>query len=489
MTVNVVELSNEILDLISDRSRNRHPHHFKDDIPSTVGVTPKRTPIALMGGMPNYQFFPIADIDIKLRTKPFDDNKIVDFKVPIINDGTSATLDVRTALQYSDSIGLAPLRDQIHQFVERVVRPAYNGWDVITTLGGSDGILKTFDLLVDPGDVILFEEFTFTPVLNMLKEKGGIAVPITLKSLFPKETTLEAEFDYYDEIENLLSNWKTLKPDLKFPKALYTIPNGHNPLGVSQSLEHKKKIYNLAEKYNFIIIEDEPYSYLNYTPYSEDVDNNLTNDDYIKSLRPSFETFDISARVIRIETLSKIFAPGMRLGFIVAHKDFVKYYGNLSECTTKSPNGYSQIILNNAIIAYGGVEGWIHWITQVRNEYLKRKNAFVRALINTDAYKKGLISPIDPACGMFVSVIVNVEKHKDFVDSDESYRDLMNKFFLKGYENGVTFVLGQAMSVKYSFSASRSNFVRASISYVADESVLEDAAQRFSDAALEFFDT
>ncbi len=280
-----------------------------------------------------------------------------------------------------------------------------------------------------------------------------------------------------------------MKPDLKFPKALYTIPNGHNPLGVSQSLEHKKKIYNLAEKYNFIIIEDEPYSYLNYTPYSEDVDNNLTNDDYIKSLRPSFETFDISARVIRIETLSKIFAPGMRLGFIVAHKDFVKYYGNLSECTTKSPNGYSQIILNNAIIAYGGVEGWIHWITQVRNEYLKRKNAFVRALINTDAYKKGLISPIDPACGMFVSVIVNVEKHKDFVDSDESYRDLMNKFFLKGYENGVTFVLGHAMSVKYSFSASRSNFVRASISYVADASVLEDAAQRFSDAALEFFDT
>lgn len=471
-----------LLELVSERAKARVPHDFWHDVPKVENPHPQ--PIQLIGGLPNYEFFPVTSADVHLRETPFESSDGTTFKAVGVSADTDR-IDIKTSLQYSNVEGLEPLINQIRQFVQRVVRPKSDTWDVQCTLGGADGIAKTFDIFVNPGDTVLFEEFTFVPVKGTLIERGGIPVPIPLKRLTDEDE--QQPFHYHEELKHLLENWSTLKPGLAKPKALYTIPNGHNPLGLAQSLDHKKKIYELAEQHNFIIIEDEPYSYLNFDRYDDpNTSYTLTNDEFINSLNPSYTTLDTSGRVIRVETFSKIFAPGMRLGYVVANKNFLSFYRGSAAVLTRSPNGYSQMFLNNTIIQLGGIEGWIHWITKVRNEYLKRKNIYVSSLVSSRAYKKGYLRPIDPNCGMFVSVVINVEKHKKF--KGDNYHELMDLFYIKSVQSGVLVVLGRNMSIDKELSASRSNFVRTAISFVDTHDILKEAVSRLSEATINFFE-
>jgi aromatic amino acid aminotransferase II len=474
-----------LLHHLSDRALARKPSYFWENVPKVENPHP--APIQLIGGLPNYKFFPVTSSDVHLRTTPFQDstpeNTFTAIDVITTDSNINDKLDFKSALQYSSQDGFDVLRDQIRNFVKRVVKPNYENWNVVCTLGGADGISKSFDILINPGDTVLFEEFTFTPVLNSLNERGGIAIPIKLENIFKNN-----EFDYYDELKYLLENWEILKPNLKRPKVLYTIPNGHNPLGLAQSLNHKKKIYQLAELYDFIILEDEPYSYLNFDKFDNlNTNFNLTNDEFINSLNPSYMTIDNSnGRVIRVETFSKIYAPGMRLGYIVCHENFIPHFSHAAEVISRSPSGLSQIYLNNTIIHLGGIEGWIHWITQVRNEYLKRKNIYVSTLINSNSFKKGYLKPIDPNCGMFVSIIINIEKHSKF--NGNNYNELMDLFYIKSVENGVMVVLGRNMSVDKEFSLKRSNFLRTAICFTDTHEILQEAAKRIDISVIKFFE-
>lgn len=466
-------------DFVSTRSKNRNFKHFWINVPKVDN--PHEAPIQLIGGMPNHNFFPVKAANVDLREKPFCENAASTFQIETIpSDPTK--LGIKDALQYSDDGGLEPLREQIRQIVKRVVNPVSDNWDVICTHGGCDGIYKTFDIIINPGEVVLFEEFTFTPVLNFLSEKGGIPIPIKLEKCF----TPNPSFDYVDELEHLLDNWSDIYPNLPKPKLLYTIPNGHNPLGLAQSFEHKLRVYDLATKHNFMILEDEPYGYLNFTKYDQEPNFELTNDEFLKSITPSYLTIDNVGRVIRSETFSKVYSPGLRLGFNVMNKSFIQKFVDASQACNRGASGYSQLFVNNTINHLGGVEGWIHWIIQVRNEYLQRKNTFVTALQESEAHNKGYLRAIDPDCGMFVTVIINLDKHKLF--ADKNYNNLMDSVYIAAAETGFLAVLGRNMSVNESFSTERSNFLRCAISFASTHEMLIEAAQRLSFSLIKLFE-
>ncbi|VEU22074.1 DEKNAAC103082 [Brettanomyces naardenensis] len=466
--------------LIAKRIRNRTHSQFWQSIDPPPGVKYHEKPISLVGGMPNHGFFPVTKLDVHLASRPFafDSGSIATVPGQTTNE---SELDLQTALQYANSEGQPQLLNVAKSFVKRVVKPALDDWDVSMTLGGADGIGKCFNTLLNPGDSVLFEEFTFNPILNGCREYGGTPVPIKLSKVLADGTL--GRMDYADELEDMLSNWSKRYPKLGKPKALYTIPNGHNPLGVALSLDQKKRIYALAEKYDFFIIEDEPYAYLNFSPASEKANYELTNDEFIASLHPSYTTLDKSGRVARVETFSKIFAPGSRLGYVTAHPQFIRYIMTCNDILTRAPSGLSQAVVNNTIVRLGGLEGWIHWITLVRNEYLRRKNAMIKAFQETDAFKKGYISPIDPSCGMFISLKINLpEERKTETIS------LMEKYFVKCRVEGVISVLGGNMAVDKEYSKERANFVRIAICYPEDASVLVEAANRFGRAAVDLFE-
>lgn len=501
MTVTVFEHDH----LLSERAKARSFLHFSqgptDGAPE--GFKPHPKPLALHWGMPNPGFFPIDLIDVNLVDYPFQKslslpttNASVESLIPQgKSTGRSVTIakkeddadiiDISRGLQYSEVEGLPQLRQFARDFIKRTHAPAYSDWDVIITTGAGDGLNKSADLILDPEDVILIEEFTFSPFLSNVKANGGIAVPLKL-NLDAESGPLGLDIDY---LQNLLENWSELKPGLKKPKAIYTIPTGQNPTGVTQPVELRRKVYDLAVKHDFIILEDDPYGYLALPKYSKPegllrLGQFLEIDEYLEShLTPSYLTLDTTGRVVRIETFSKLFAPGLRLGFIVAQKRAIDVIGKYAALVTRSPSGTSQLIVQNVIQKkFGGVDGWIEWILKMRVTYAHRRDVLLLQFYESDAYKKGYLDVIDPLAGMFALVIIKFPEGT--TDADAKTKLLNWKFVAFG----VGVVPGANMAVDKDFSAERSNFYRITFAPANDDEELTEAGQRFVGAVEEFFE-
>lgn len=490
--------------LIAEKALARKRVHFWEggSVEPPKGYKAHEKPLDMGGGMPNVGFFPIDAIDITVPEFPFQnqvykhtnnslealskDIKGLEIKSSHqihIEERTKKadSIDIATGLQYSWPKGLPPLVKFCKDFITRTHKPAFEDWDVILNTGASDGIMKCFDAVLNPGDTILIEEFTFTPSLMSVKENGATAVPVKLDVASDSEG-IDLEF-----LTNLLENWDTLKPGLRKPKALYTIPTGQNPTGLTQSLEFRKKIYALAEAHDFIIIEDDPYGYLTLPPYKEPsdtvaLDEFLTIDEYIKNhLTPSYLEIDTKGRVIRIETFSKLFAPGLRLGFLVGHKRLIEVINNYSMIVTKFPSGLAQTIVSNIFEQrFGGVEGWLQWVLRIRDVYVHRKDLTMYQLKSSTAYEKGWIDVIDPKAGMFISVALKFPEGTDI----PSKLDLLRWKF-SAY--GVSAVPGINMAVDKEFSVSRGAFYRITFVQMNTDAEVIEASKRFAEAIDDFF--
>ena len=159
------------------------------------------------------------------------------------------------------------------------------------------------------GDTILAEAYSFSSSLYAAEAQGVNVFPVPLD-----------EFGIIPEkLESIMDNWN---PETPKPKLLYTIPTGQNPTGSSLSDDRKAKIYRIAQKHNFIIIEDEPYYFLQMEPYVKDASARekktySSHDEFIQSLAKSFISLDTDGRVVRLDSFSKVLTPGTRLGWIV----------------------------------------------------------------------------------------------------------------------------------------------------------------------------
>lgn len=501
--------------LISKRASAREVSHFTKESSEgkPEGFTPHKEPLSLLWGMPNNGFFPVDSLEVTLVDYPFQKS----LALPVTNasleslalNGSdsgaqtatpplsvvkntfvterhakdrSKTIDLTQGLQYSETNGMPQLVKFTRDFMNRVHKPKFEDWDTIITTGAGDGLNKAAEVLLDIDDVVLIEEFTFTPFLQNVEQAGGIPVPIKLNIT---NGSNGIDLDY---LKDLLENWSTLKPDLKKPKALYTIATGQNPTGLTQTLEFRKEIYALAEKYDFAIIEDDPYGYLSLPAYRPpqgifQLKEFLTVDEYIADhLVPSYLTIDTTGRVIRIETFSKLFAPGLRLGFMVAHKDFINAISNYQQVVTRFPSGPSQIIVNNVIQnQLGGVDGWLQWILKMRITYTHRRDVLFYAIADSEAYRKKYIELVDPKAGMFLAVVIKFPENTDILAKIK----LLN-WKLKNF--GVGAVLGLNMAVDAEFSKERANFLRLTYAFADNDDELREAGKRLAAAIADFFE-
>lgn len=508
--------------LISNRAKSRSRTHFAlvnlKDAPE--GFVPHENPLVLDGGMPNAGFFPLESIQLNVVDYPFQkslqlpvgntslenlsisngsNGTLVDEWLKVAGDNPSKNrviipkkldnpnvIDLSRGLQYSEVEGIPQLLKFTRDLIKRAHAPQYDEWTTVLSGGAGDGLNKAADAFLDEGDVILIEEFTFTPFLQNVNNSGAIPVPIKL-DLDPtpgKSKGIDLEY-----LTDLLENWDERKPELKGkkPKALYTIASGQNPTGFTQDLEFRKKVYALAEKHDFAIIEDDPYGYLTLPPYVKPeglhkLNDFLTIEDYLKDhLVPSYLTVDTSGRVLRIETFSKLFAPGLRLGFLVGHKDVIGAVANYANVVTRSSSGTSQLIVNNVIEqSFGGVDGWLNWVLKMRLTYTNRRNVLLHGLYTLKAYEAGYIDLIDPRAGMFVSVIVNFPEGTDVLKKI----DLLQWKF-RAY--GVRVVSGIKMAIDKDFSLERGNFYRLTFAPASNDEELAEGAKRFADAVYDFF--
>ncbi|XP_077866065.1 kynurenine/alpha-aminoadipate aminotransferase, mitochondrial-like, partial [Saccoglossus kowalevskii] len=132
--------------------------------------------------------------------------------------------------------------------------------DLIITTGSQDGLCKTFEMLVSPGDNILMETPTYPGTLAVVKPLGCNILDIETDGEGLKPNHLRHIMSRWDPKDTRKS--KEEVPDI--PRILYTIPNGGNPTGTGISAIRRQEIYQIAQKYNLLIVEDDPYYYLQF---------------------------------------------------------------------------------------------------------------------------------------------------------------------------------------------------------------------------------
>lgn len=190
-------------------------------------------------------------------------------------------------LQYGISEGNTQLRDTLKSYLKEELDIISEDDELIIVSGAQqvmDIAAKTF---LNEGDTLICEAPSFVGALNTFRSYNVELVGVTV----------EKDGMNMDELEEKLK----ANPNTKL---IYTIPNFQNPSGVTMSLEKRKKLYELAKKYSVMIVEDNPYGDLRYS--GEDV--------------ACIKSFDTDGIVIYSGSFSKVVAPGIRVGFMVANK-------------------------------------------------------------------------------------------------------------------------------------------------------------------------
>ncbi|XP_066488997.1 kynurenine/alpha-aminoadipate aminotransferase, mitochondrial-like [Tiliqua scincoides] len=373
--------------------------------------------IMLSGGLPNADYFPMKTASVTL------------FDGTTIEIGESM---MKRALQYSKAEGVDELLSwvedlqlKLHNPPTAKYAPEKGQMKVVITSGSQDALSKVFHMLTDPGDNVLIDEPNYTGSVLALQPMGCnlIKVPSDQHGMIP------------EALNEILSQWKmdnVHKLNTRTPKFLYTVPNGGNPSGSALTAERKKEIYKLASKYNFLIIEDDPYYFLQFE----------------KTKVPSFLSMDVDGRVIRCDTFSKTISPGMRIGFLTGPAPLIDKVIQHTQVSTGQPSTFSQILLVQLFNKWGQ-KGFLEHVARVEAFYKKQRDTMVAA---AEKRLKDLAEWYVPNAGMFLWI-----KIKGVSDTYQMIKE-------KALERGVSFVPGCAFMFE---STQPCPYVRASFSYAS----------------------
>lgn len=250
-----------------------------------------------------------------------------------------------TALQYGSGQGDETLREQILEVMRLEGIDAHPD-DVVVTTGSQQALDLVTRLFIDPGDVVVAEAPSYVGALGVFRayEADVVHVPLDAHGLVP------------EALEQTLAELSRQGRRVKF---LYTIPNFHNPAGVTLSLERRPRILEIAGRYGVLVIEDNPYGLLGF------------DGDPLPAMRST----DADG-VIYLGSFSKTFAPGYRVGWAVAPHAVREKLVLASESAILCPSNASQL----AISGYLATCDWKGQVKAFRELYRERRDAMIGAL-------------------------------------------------------------------------------------------------------------
>ncbi|XP_006906381.1 kynurenine/alpha-aminoadipate aminotransferase, mitochondrial isoform X2 [Pteropus alecto] len=323
--------------------------------------------ISLATGSPNPSMFPF-----KTAVITTEDGKTIQFDEQMM----------KRALQYSQTAGIPELLSWLKQLQVKLHNPptihypsSQGQMDICVTSGSQDGLNKVFEMTINRGDNVLLNEPIYSGTLNALLPLGCNIINVCS--------------DEYGIIPNslkeILSKWKpedSKNPKKNTPKFLYTIPNGNNPTGNSLTSDRKKEIYELARKYDFLIIEDDPYYFLQFN----------------KPWAPTFLSMDVDGRVIRTDSFSKILSSGLRIGFVTGPKTLIERIVLHMQVATLHTSTFTQLLVAQLLYQWGE-EGFLAHVDRVIDFYRNQKDAL---LVAAEKWLSGLAEWHVPTAGMFI---------------------------------------------------------------------------------------
>lgn len=286
----------------------------------------------------------------------FPTERIAEISAELLRD------DPILALQYNITEGYTPLRDFLKQWLAS--KNCYNSDfdDVIVTSGGQQANELSCKVLLNEGDTLLCESPCFIGSLNAFRSYN-----VNLCGVDMDDDGINLE-----KLENALKTQKNVK-------MLYVIPNFQNPTGRTMSLEKRKTVYELACKYDFIILEDDPYGELRFA--GENV--------------PTIKSFDTEGRVIYSSTFSKILSSGFRTGFVSAPAPIIQKIVVCKQVSDVHSNIWAQVVAHRFMTTVNLDEHFAGL-----REIYRKKCELMCSYIDNDFSEK--ISYIRPQGGLFV---------------------------------------------------------------------------------------
>ncbi|KAF5364252.1 hypothetical protein D9756_000658 [Leucocoprinus leucothites] len=420
--------------------------------------------IVLAGGLPHPDLFPFEEISANVYSPdifPLRSSKKSSFPSWIVNlfsrKGSNGwaklkirkypkdpgELNLAQLLQYGLSSGLPDLQKLLEEFVERVYRPAYGNWKILIHTGNTDGWVRAAMTLCDPGDAFLTSEWTYPSAVAAASPLGLRAVPVPM----------DGEGMRSDALFTLLATWDKGVRGSPRPRVMYTVPTGQNPTGATMDVHRKNEIYDICVRFDVIIVEDDPYYFLQEGPYTPPQNRvartELSNEAFLASLVPSYLSIDYQGRVVRLDSFSKTIAPGCRLGWFTCNALFAERFERQGETSTQAPSGLSQGLVT-ALLLNWKFEGYVRWLRGLGTQYRERRDLCIdlfaeffklkprspgingtpydgylkpRSLHSFDYWtekfvdvpnESPVISFVPPTSGMFLWLQINFKSHPSF---------------------------------------------------------------------------
>ncbi|KAJ5711697.1 aromatic aminotransferase Aro8 [Penicillium malachiteum] len=380
----------------------------------TAGTELNADVISLATGRPSPEYFPFLKMSLDF---PHERDFAGDSPDRILSETigkydikmNKASYDLAISLNYGYSAGSEQLIRFFTEHVDVVHNPPYSDW-------------QTF---CNRGDYIITEAYTYSAALEAARPFGSRSIGVEID----EEGMAPAPLDH------LLSDWDVSKRGASKPFLLYIIPTGQNPTGTNQSLQRRKDIYAVAEKHDLYIIEDEPYYFLQFqtgkseayaisdqSPRSE----SESVEAFLSNLIPSYLSLDVSGRALRLDSTSKILAPGLRCSWMTGSADIISRFLYLHDATIVSPSGLSQLALHTLLDGVWGHEGFMKWLLYLRYEYTQRRNITLEAC--EKHLPRNICSWSAPEAGMFHWIKVEWRLHSlavAYPNSDHEAGDIV----------------------------------------------------------------
>lgn len=380
---------------MNNKFSKRNQYIKASEIRELLKLTEKPEIISFAGGLPAPELFPVEEM-----------KKVCD--AVLLESGPKC-------MQYSTTEGYIPLREYIVKRMEALDIKA-SVEDILITSGSQQGLDLTGKVFIDEGDTIICESPTYLAAVNVFK---------SFNARF-KEIPMDEDGMIMEELECALKENK----DAKF---IYTIPDYQNPTGRTMSLERRKKMVELANRYDIIIIEDNPYGELRFEG---------------KPL-PTLKSFDTEGRVVYLSTFSKILCPGFRIAWVCASEEILSKYISFKQNTDLHTSIFTQMITEKFVNMYD-IDKHIEKIKKV---YKTRRDLMVNTIEETFPKNTKWTNP----CG---GLFLWVELPKDI-----NAREVA----LKSLENNVAFVPGGSFFP----NGNGENTMRLNFSNMQEEKIVE----------------
>ncbi len=293
-----------------------------------MAITERPEVISLAGGLPDTSTFP-PELFAKVTAQ------------------MAATVTAR-ALQSAPTEGLSATKEVIAEVMAAEGTDGIDPDDVLVTTGGQQVIDLVCKTLVDPGDVIIAEAPTYPGAVPAFSAYQADVVQIDLDEDGMKIDLLEETLD-------------RLEAEGRRPKFIYTIPNFHNPGGVTMSLPRRQRLVSIARERELLVLEDNPYGLLRYEGEA----------------LPTLRSLDGGDFVIYLGTFSKILAPGLRIGWAVAPRPVLQKMNVGKQGADLNSSSMTQLF----VAEYFSIPGqWRAYLDSLRALYRGRRDVMLEAL-------------------------------------------------------------------------------------------------------------